>query len=1001
MAEQKIQIVIEGVDRSGTATLRELKNESDGLATSLQSMGESLQSTGGALNDGLTKPLVGIAEEAIGASTELNGMMANVESLGLSSDRVVELKSSVQDLAIDMGKHTSDMAGGLYQVVSAFGDSSDAVAELEVAAKAGAAGLASTEDAIALISSVTKGYGDTSLEAQKKVSDLAFQTVSLGQTTFPELAASMGKVVPMAAALGVSQEELFAQMSTLTGVTGGAAEVSTQLRATYQALLKPTGEMGGAIQDVATQLESQGKLAGGPLVDAWLNAKGTYEATAKQLMVMKNELAGVDTSSKSGAQRAKELKDAIREQEKAAKDAGDAMDKHAAALGPVLVNSIGLNDTLKLLSATAGGNTDELGQMFGSVESLNAVLALSGGQAESFEQKLTAMGDAAGLTDKAFEAQTNGLNKNGFTWEQLQVKVEVLMQKLGDGLAPALSSIFEIMQPLVDQVMALADWFANADSSTQTWIVGIVAAAAAIGPLLVGVGMVVSAIGAAMPVIGAIGGALALLTGPIGLVVAGVGLLALAIYNDWGGIGTFVSGVVSSISTALGEVPALFRDVGDAIAWIWQGKGDNIDWWSDITDGLVRMGLIGQETGDKLAESLFNAGATISNAFVELPGIFRDVGDAIAWIWQGKGDNIDWWNDITDGLVRMGLIGQETGDKLAESLFNVGSYASGVINALNELSTSDDLATLQGNVTTALSDIGTAVHDYFAGDISLGGLASAVSQGFTDIGAALSAFFGGGDWSQFLTVIQWEDFIPVLSSWADYVTSLDWTGYVVQLLDWATWIPALVWNGFVAVIDWTAYLSNLDWDDKVSKLGWDTYIDSALNWSSYVVKLPWSDWIDKSLSWASYVLQLTWSSFVSKLDWPSVSFNWDWFVPKVSWPSFSFDWSWFVPKFEWPRIPEFHWADWIGQLIPGNNAEGTPNWKGGMTWVGEKGPELVALPRGTRIYNNRESMAMANRAVSGGGALQPVTVNVYATVKSEIDVNRLAYEVADVIRRAR
>jgi len=999
MAEQKLQIVIEGVDRSGSSTLRDLKTESDGLSSSLQAMGESMQSAGSALTDGLTKPLVGIATEAIGASTELNGMMANVQSLGLGTDPVVELKGAVQDLAIDMGKHTDDMAGGLYQVMSAFGDSSDAVAELEVAAKAGAAGLASTEDAINLISSVTKGYGDTSLEAQQKVSDLAFQTVALGQTTFPDLAASMGKVVPIAAALGVSQEELFGQMATLTGVTGGAAEVSTQLRATYQALLKPTGEMAGSIAEVATQLESQGKLAGGPLVDAWLNAKTTYEATSRQLVVMKNELAGVDTSTKSGAQRAKELKDAIREQEKAAADAGDAMDKHAAALGPVLVNSVGLTDALQLLSATAGGNTDDLGKMFGSVEALNAVLALSGGQADVFKQKLAAMGDVAGLTDKAFEAQTQGLNKNGFTWEQLQVKVEVLMQKLGDGLAPALSRILEIMQPLIDQVMKLADWFANADGGTQTWIVGIVAAAAAIGPLLVGVGMLVSAIGAALPVISAIGGALALLTGPIGLVVAGVGLLALAIYNDWGGIGTFVSGVASGIQTALGELPGIFQDVEKAISWIWQGKGDNIDWWNDITDGLVRMGLIGQDTGDKLAESLFNAGATISNAFVELPGIFQDVEKAISWIWQGKGDNIDWWNDITDGLVRMGLIGQDTGDKLAESLFNVGAYASGVITALGELAASDDLATLQTNVTTVLSDIGASVRDYFAGDISLGGLAGAISQGFADIASALATFFGGEDWGSFVTAIQWEKFIPVLSSWADYVTSLDWTGFVVQLLDWATWVPALVWNGFVAAIDWAAYLSNLDWGEKVSELGWDTYIDSALDWSDYVVSLPWSDWIDRSLSWSSYVLQLTWSNFVSKLNWPDVSFNWSWFVPKVDWPSFSFDWSWFVPKFEWPHIPEFHWGDWISNLIPGNNAEGTPSWRGGLTWVGEKGPELIALPRATRIYSNRESMAIASGA--GGMAVQPVTVNVYATVRSDIDVNRLAYEVAGVLRRGR
>ena len=41
------------------------------------------------------------------------------------------------------------------------------------------------------------------------------------------------------------------------------------------------------------------------------------------------------------------------------------------------------------------------------------------------------------------------------------------------------------------------------------------------------------------------------------------------------------------------------------------------------------------------------------------------------------------------------------------------------------------------------------------------------------------------------------------------------------------------------------------------------------------------------------------------------------------------------------------------------NASGTDNWRGGLTWVGEGGPELVRLPRGSQIYSNQESTQMA------------------------------------------
>lgn len=39
----------------------------------------------------------------------------------------------------------------------------------------------------------------------------------------------------------------------------------------------------------------------------------------------------------------------------------------------------------------------------------------------------------------------------------------------------------------------------------------------------------------------------------------------------------------------------------------------------------------------------------------------------------------------------------------------------------------------------------------------------------------------------------------------------------------------------------------------------------------------------------------------------------------------------------------------------GHNANGTQNWRGGATWVGENGPEIVNLPKGTQIYSNDES----------------------------------------------
>ena len=43
------------------------------------------------------------------------------------------------------------------------------------------------------------------------------------------------------------------------------------------------------------------------------------------------------------------------------------------------------------------------------------------------------------------------------------------------------------------------------------------------------------------------------------------------------------------------------------------------------------------------------------------------------------------------------------------------------------------------------------------------------------------------------------------------------------------------------------------------------------------------------------------------------------------------------------------------KVVNGYNASGNHNWRGGVTWVGENGPELVRLPHGSSILSAQES----------------------------------------------
>lgn len=79
----------------------------------------------------------------------------------------------------------------------------------------------------------------------------------------------------------------------------------------------------------------------------------------------------------------------------------------------------------------------------------------------------------------------------------------------------------------------------------------------------------------------------------------------------------------------------------------------------------------------------------------------------------------------------------------------------------------------------------------------------------------------------------------------------------------------------------------------------------------------------------------------------------------------------------------------------GNNATGTRYYKGGVTWVGEHGPEMVNLPSGSKILTNSES-----QKVNGGNNIN-VNVNVAGNIIGNEDyANYIGSVISTKIQRA-
>lgn len=83
--------------------------------------------------------------------------------------------------------------------------------------------------------------------------------------------------------------------------------------------------------------------------------------------------------------------------------------------------------------------------------------------------------------------------------------------------------------------------------------------------------------------------------------------------------------------------------------------------------------------------------------------------------------------------------------------------------------------------------------------------------------------------------------------------------------------------------------------------------------------------------------------------------------------------------------------------IPGF-AEGTNYAPGGMAWVGERGPELVNLPRGSQVIPNGRSMAMAANGNGGGDIIIHNQINVPPGTSADV-APAIAREVTKELRR--
>ena len=403
---------------------------------------------------------------AVKSAIDFEKGMANVGTLldGDVKGKLSSMGESLKTISKDTGVDLNNLSGGLYEVVSAFGESADSTKQLEIAAKAAKAGNAETSEAVKMLSAVTKGYGDTSAEAVGKAADLAFETVKLGQTSFPELASSMGAVIPLASTLKVSQEELFGAMATLTGVTGGTAEVTTQLKATMQGFMSPSTEMSEALKKMgyasgAAALESEGL---GSILNKLKDSVNGDEVAFAGLFSSVEAKNAVLALAGSQAENFATKTDAMTKASGAAEGAFQQQNKSVAAMankiknyGAVMLTSVGekalpvITDALSNVMDAMPAFESSMGQVFDAVGPIMTTLG------EIFSGSVSGMG-------LSFESVTpvivNAINAIGSVITAIAPVASAIIQGLGSYIAeifPGIASIISVVGEKIGAVFTM------------------------------------------------------------------------------------------------------------------------------------------------------------------------------------------------------------------------------------------------------------------------------------------------------------------------------------------------------------------------------------------------------------------------------------------------------------------------------------------------------------------------------------------------------------------
>ncbi len=242
---------------------------------------------------------------------------------------------------------------------------------------------------------------------------------------------------------------------------------------------------------------------------------------------------------------------------KVAKDLGIQFDTAA-------IQSMGLGNWLAMVKEKTGGNQAVMAQLFGSVEALSGVLALTGNQAGAFASIMDQMNTSTGATEEAFLKVNSSAS---VAFDKAKANAAVLLETIGNALLPIVTGLGNAFAVVADGLSAFSEAH----------------------PVLAKLVIVFTAVASAVAVVG---GGFLVMGAQVAAAMAAINLSTGGWILIIGAVVTAITGLVMLFTTSaedIGESCGFLTDIWDALKVAWYAVATPIAYGVGFLAGIFTM----------------------------------------------------------------------------------------------------------------------------------------------------------------------------------------------------------------------------------------------------------------------------------------------------------------------------------------------------------------------------------------------------------------------------